>query len=110
MKLRRRYRVVLVGVEPDELEQYDNAPRKIIKRWWRLPDTARYGWPLLVITIWLLAGQAVGIRYEGTELLLVLGVILGGLAWSGWKLWQSLRIERNEQWKTPSSADSRSSS
>jgi hypothetical protein len=108
MKIRKRYRVVLVGVEPDELEQYECTPKKIIKRWWRLSDTARYGWPLLIITAWLLIGQFFGVRYEGTTLLLVLGIILAGLVWSGKKVWQALRGD--DQWTPQSSVDSRSSS
>jgi hypothetical protein len=107
MKMRKkRYRVVLVGVPDDEMEQYEAQPKKVFRRWWNLPEVQRFGFPIALFCLWIVIGAiGFGVRFEREVAMGIFGIL--GIA----AVWVTLALIRGmkEQstWKTPSSVDSR---
>jgi hypothetical protein len=96
MKMRRkRYRVVLVGVPDEEMEQYEPSPARTIKKWWRLPDVDRWGWPLLLFSLWVIMGQVFfDVRFGEAGTLAIGLVCCMGIVWAVGKLVKQIRKDQ----------------
>ncbi len=106
MKMRRkRYRVVLVGVPDEEIEQYESPPKKVFRRWWKMPQVQRFGFPIALFCLWIVIGAiGFGVRFEREVAMGIFGVL--GIA-AVWVILVLVKGMKEDTWKTPSSAESR---